>query len=236
MYTSKNKITVYWTYMSLPSRISRTNLLFDIPRPLLSTLPKDGQDSSRRCYATQDFFKNTFVITHPLNFDVTIHGTYPNMGVMPDNGILLPRASIYENTVSVTYDYGWLFFCEESIKIAQYPPFMHNTETSKHASMPAGSYDISKWFRPILPTYTLWEGNNTFKAKVGEPMMYVNFETDKKVKLQQFELTEEIFNLSQACENFKEVKPFTPLDELYKRFTVGKRDKRLLRLIKENIL
>jgi hypothetical protein len=232
----KDKAIVYWAYMSLPSRVSRTSLLFDAPRPLLSTLPKDGQDSSRKCYATQNFFKNTFAMIHPLDFDVTISGTFPNLIIEPNTEILQQRKSVYDNAVSVTYDYSWVFFSEESIEVVQYPPFMHNTETSKYASMPAGSFNISKWFRPVAPTYTLWEGNSKFKAKAGEPMMYVDFLSDKKVKLQQFEITEEIISISQGCENFKFLIPFTPLEELYKRFINGKRDKRLLKLIKENLL
>jgi hypothetical protein len=231
----KDKVTVYWAYMSLPERISRTSMLFEPPRPLLSTLLPDGQHSSRQCYATQKFFKNTFTVNHPLDLDVLVYGEYPNIIIENNNGILNQRESVYKDKLSLTYDYGWVFFSEESIDISQSPPYMHNTETGKYASMPAGSFDISKWFRPVMPTYTLWEGN-TFKAKAGEPMFYVDFRTDKKVKLQQFELTSDIFNLSQACENFKFVKPFTPLEELYKRFTNGKRDKRLLKLIKENIL
>jgi hypothetical protein len=232
----KDKATVYWAYMSLPERISRTSMLFESPRPLLSTLPPDGQESYRKCYAAQNFFKNTFIVNHPLDFDVNVYGEFPNTVFENNNGILQQRQSVYKDALSFTYDYGWVFFSEESIDIAQFPPYMHNTETNKCASMPAGSFDISKWFRPVVPTYTLWEGNNNFKANAGEPMFYVDFRTDKKVKLQQFELTSDIFNLSQACENFKLMKPFTPLEELYKRFTHGKRDKRLLKLIKENLL
>lgn len=232
----KDTVTVYWTYMTLPERTSRTSMLFEPPRPIMTTLPADGQDSSRKCYASQKYFKNTFVVKHPIDFDVLVYGQYPNMVIEPNNGILQPRESVYKDSLSFTYDYGWLFFSEESIDIVQTPPYMHNTETGKYASMPAGSFDISKWFRSVLPTYTLWDSNNTFKAKAGEPMFYIDFKTNKKVKLKQFEMTKEIFEIANACQDFKLLKPFTPLEELYKRFTSGKRNKQLIKLIKQNII
>jgi hypothetical protein len=63
----------------------------------------------------------------------------------------------------------------------QVPPYMHKVKASETAWISAGSYDISKWFRPIFPSYILWEGETEVSIVKDEPDTYLQFETNKKI-------------------------------------------------------
>lgn len=82
----------------------------------------------------------------------------------------------------------------------------------------------------------MWKDVNTFEIKAGEPMMYLDFKTNNKVELKRFELTPEIAEIAAGSFDFKSLLRKTPMEELYRRFTTSKRDKRLLQLIKQNLL
>lgn len=215
-------------------RITKSNLLFEPPKHIWSTLPKDGVDSYRSCYASQGFFKNTYVINNAIDLSVSILDD--GKTVTPNDGFVLLRHPAYNGQHTITIDYAWLFFTEDDIELAIYPPYLHNTTTVKHGALHAGSFNISKWIRPIVPQYTLWKNVNTFEVKADEPVMYLDFKTDNKVHLQHFELTPQIYEITQGSVSFKDLKPKTPMQELYNRFTRSNRDKRLLQLIKQNLL
>jgi hypothetical protein len=229
----KKKTIVYWAQYTAIDRITKSNLLFEPPKHMWSTLPKDGADSYRSCYAAQSFFKNTYVLTNPINLSINV---LDNKTIAPNDGFILPRLSAYSGQYTITLDYSWLFFTEDDIEAAMYPPYLHNPTTTKHGTLHAGSFNISKWFRPMVPQYTLWKNVNTFESTAGEPLMYIDFKTDNKIELQQFELTSEIYEIAKGSLDFKLLKPKTTMQELYYRFTTSKRDKRLLQLIKQNLL
>jgi hypothetical protein len=230
----KKKAIVYWTQFTALDRITTTNLLFESPKHIWTTLPKDGIDSYRACSATKGFFNNTYVINNPIDLELTISNN--GTGIVPDDGVVFINNPAYSNQHTISLDYSWLFFSEDNINVAIYPPYLHNTTSSKYGAIHAGSFNISKWFRPVVPQYTLWENVNNFKSISGEPIMYVDFQTDDKVELRQFELTPEIVEVVRGVLGFKYILPRTTLKELYHRFISSKRDKRLLKLIKENIL
>jgi hypothetical protein len=230
----KKKTIVYWTMYTAIDRITKSNLLFEPPQHIWSTLPKDGTDSYRACQASHGFFKNTYVLNNALDLSVVLSDD--GKTVVPNDGFVLPKHPAYDGQHTITIDYAWLFFTEDDIELAMYPPYLHNPTTAKHGAVHAASYNISKWFRPIVPQYTLWKGVNTFEAKANEPLMYLDFKTDNKIQLQHFELTPEIYEIAAGSVSFKDLKHRVPMQDLYHRFTRSKRDKRLLQLIKQNLL
>jgi hypothetical protein len=230
----KKKTIVYWTMYTAIDRITKSSLLFEPPQHIWSTLPKDGVDSYRSCYASQAFFKNTYVLNNAIDLSVTISDD--GKTITPNDGFILPRPAAYNGQHTITIDYAWLFFTEDDIEIAQYPPYLHNPTAIKYGTVHAGAFNISKWFRPIVAQYTLWKNVNTFEIKSGEPMMYLDFKTNNKVELKRFELTPEIAEIAGGSFDFKSLLPKTPMEELYRRFTRSKRNKRLLQLIQQNLL
>lgn len=109
----KKKTVVYWTMYTAIDRITKSSLLFEPPQHIWSTLPKDGVDSYRSCYASQTFFKNTYVLNNAIDLSVTISDD--GKTITPDDGFILPRLAAYNGQHTITIDYAWLFFTEDNI-------------------------------------------------------------------------------------------------------------------------
>ena len=116
------------------------------------------------------------------------------------------------------------------------PAFLHKTSYSQYGHAPSGEFDISKWFRPSSPTFQLWEKETEFKAKQGEAHLYFNFPNKKKVKLQEFKMTERLFEIMYLCINYKLIQPNQPLSVSYEMFESTGLQEEVIKQIKQNLL
>lgn len=231
--SNKNELVVYWANFGLPDRLQRTNLIAEPPVRIMQTFHKEaGEVSYKACAGSKNLYQNTFVIKSPFDVDAKI---IDSTVYEPLNLVNL-RKPTYEEAHSIDYDYHWIFFSEESVEIVQTPPYMHQTEASKYGTIASGSYDISKWFRNINPTYNLHTGVDEFKTKKDEPIFYIDFRTKKRIVLKQFDLTPDLYNLAIATADLKKLFPFEPLEVLYNRFTRSNRHKKVIKEIKNNLL
>lgn len=233
-------ITIYWTLVSEPNRHTMMNLLWEPPKPLLTVLPPgdtaNPKGSYRLCSGAQSIFKNTYVLTHPLTSSVSVEGPVDKPTIKDSSGPWSAVSPALKNRYRVEYDYSWAFFCEESVLMQVTPPYMHNTSDKEGGMISSGSMDISRWFRHINLTYILWEGKDTLTVTEGDPAIYLQFFTDKKIVLKQFECTPEVLSMARQVVNSSSFSHLEPLKDRYLRFTRSNRHKRLLNLIKQNTL
>lgn len=228
---NRKTTTVYWALDSTPDwRQSTMNMLWQSPVPLAKTLDKRDTGNYYSCSAFKDFLKNTFVLIAPQD----VKAGFNEFG-STDNRFFV-RASNFINRKSIEFDYGWFFFADDSVKIRVTPAYMHQTEFSKYGHIASGSFDISRWFRPIKLTLELWSGVDSVSIKSGEPIAYLEFESPNEIIFQQFHITEEILNESDACVNFKNFMPGISLNTMYDRFTRSNRNKRILDLISKTLV
>ena len=227
-------VNVYWSNYSNLDRVTRQALYLDSFKPLLPELLKT-KDEYASCKSLHSIFKNTFYIEHPADrhfiFDKNV-GSDLNMyngWVYLENPQINPKITFH-------YDLQWIFVAEEEIEIQQTPAYMHKISESQYGHIVAGSYDISKWIRPIGASYRLWDGVQEIYLKEGDPVMYINFATDKKVNLIRFEPTPKINEIISGATNLKEIKPNIPLSDLYRRFKDSKRMEIAMKEIKSNLL
>jgi hypothetical protein len=233
----KNELVVYWANFGLLDRLQRTNLFVEPPVRIMQTFHKEiNYDSAsvsyKSCTAAKNLFQNTFVIKSPFDVNAKIIDNV----VYEKNQLVSLRKPTYENIHSIEYDFSWIFFSEESVEIVQTPPYMHNTSISKYGIVPSGSFDISKWLRPINATLHLHKDVDEFKINKDEPLFYLDFKTKKKVVLKQFDLTLDLHNLANASGELKQFFPFEPLETLYNRFTRSNRHKKVMQEIRKNLL
>jgi hypothetical protein len=231
-------LNVYWSMHGAVSKITYANLVFDKPKKLLKTLKPipEEKDLYLSCSAAQDLYKNTFVINSPFSSNINILGNEEAYTLDNQKGYWLLRDYTLDNRIRIDFDFGHIFFAEEPVKMTMYPPYMHKTKSMNNATVAAGRYDISKWFRPINPSFILWENEKSLSIEKDEPLVYIDFETDKKVILKQFDLTEELQSVINQNLFYRDMFPHTKLNELYDRFTRSNRHKLVSRLIKESLL
>lgn len=233
-------ITVYWTIPSDPDLHTTMNMLWDSPKPLITLLPPGGKTEDnhnyRLCSGVQNIIKNTFAVVHPLTTSVKLSGTPETPVIEEQDGPWSVYPAPLKNSYRLEYDHSWAFFSEESVELQVTPPYMHNTFDKNNGMIASGSMDISKWFRPINLSYILWEGENSLTVKKGDPAIYFQFLTDKKIILKQFECTPEILSMSRQVVFSSLFLHLEPLKNRYPHFLKNNRHKRLLKLIKENLL
>ncbi len=204
------------------------------PMPLL-TLLETG--SYRKCSAATSFLKNTFTFLHPKTATISYQSKDNNLTFSTDfDAWNIREDKPIDGRPGIDYDFRWVFFCEEPLLMKFTPPYLHNTSDRVTATIASGQFDISKWFRPVNPSYLLWKDQYSITVTKDEPAFYIEFFTDKKVIFKQFELDEKLEMIAYETANFSNFFPFESLLQRYVRFIKGNRHKRVLNLIKNNLL
>jgi len=236
----KDEVVVYWAVHTGFDRQTYINLFLKKPVSLASTLPvgNDGKDGNyRHCSAFPDVLRNTYTVFHPITTTAVFSGDFNDPVLKSTNqDMWFSRSSALKNHYTADLDFGWLFFAEESLKIKVTPAYFHNTSDSKTGFIASGVFDIGRWFRPVKLTYILWEKNNSISITKDEPIFYIEFLTDKKIVFKHFEATNELSSISDQVVASSNFLRFQPLSYRYNRFIKSNRHKRILKLIKDNLL
>lgn len=186
------------------------------------------------CPASKSNMRNTFVIDYPRDFYFKFNNEVTE--IEGDTDFLLFRNPNFENRLSVDIDLEYIFFCEDSLIMEMLPPYQHKTTASQHGVITSGRFDIGNWFRPITFNHILWENEKVFYAKENEPALYLRFETTEKIKLQFFEMNQNLLNSMRACIEHKTLyKKMLPLAQRYKKFESSKLKKHIIKNIKDNV-
>lgn len=243
-----NPVNVYWSPLS-PSRADMVNWLWGAPKSLLNSLPKyDSQSLSntghlqkgnyRACQGAISAYKNTYVFFNPITLTAKFSGDPKNPFIESERPWWNLRESSLQGCYAIDYDFGWLFFSDEDVVLKQTPPYMHRTTTQQHGWVSSGSFNIGKWFRSVNLSYHLWEGESELPLVEGEASMYLEFITpnNRPVNLQQFTATPELLSIAVQATTFKDWLPNQTLESLYQRFTQVNTSKKVLALIKANLV
>ena len=83
-------LTVYWTPFSYPSRKDYVSLLFSDPENILKTLKPSKNDNSSiyqyiSCSSAKELYRNTFVLSSPIDSTVNIIKNNNNSFIDNDN-------------------------------------------------------------------------------------------------------------------------------------------------------
>jgi len=196
------------------------------------------------CPAHRSVKSDTLILDFPINIHVVfdevgnpiVENKYNNF-INKDSG----RTSTHDDTMSNRYAVQFkgapIFFCEESLDIELFPPYMHNVSSTQYGALTAGKFDIGQWFRPLYIDYMLWNNVREIILKEDEPCMYIKFHTNKRIKLQEFKYNDFIASVAWACENIsKTYKDRQSLQQRYDLFGKDSLKKALLQEIKKNLL
>jgi len=242
--TDKDPIIVYWSNANGLNMQDYASLFSHKPVEIIKTLPDrdkkfvNNNIGYRSCRGMLNLFKNTYVIKNPVTSTVKLSNTDQRVPDADDGGTnyWLSKERPLDESFRVDLDFGYIFFSEEELIMRQVPPYMHKVKASETAWISAGSYDISKWFRPIFPTFILWEGYNEVSIIKDEPQMYVQFETDRRIIFKRFEFTNDMIIIVDQLMQLRDRNSIASLNFLYDVFIQSFRNKKVLKLIKENVL
>jgi hypothetical protein len=237
--------TVYWSQWGNPIESTDMYLAYNDPVNLLHdlTLQSDKEnkiDNFLLCPAFVNSVKNTFMFTSPTNADVTLSPPYiknnlpPNVPFADSNFIY--KAPSIAGAETVRFKANWIFFCEDDLDMETMHPYMHKTPVTDAGYYVPGRFNISKWFRPVEYAFQMHKGVQDFKVSQEDPLIYVKFNTQDNVKLVRFNLSDDLYKLSESCIKFKQYWRQRNLTKLYEIFTRQKMKKRVIEEIKKNII
>ena len=161
--------------------------------------PHRGPSTYLSCPAATTIFKNTVVMYNAINCEYKYDlSDFDNVRFEPKSNpslnVSIPRPPARINKPTVEFQLRWLFFAEEPVIMRVTPPMFHPPKYTKYASCVPGQYDIGRWIRPVSFELQMWEDVGEIKFEEGEPLMYATFETDKKIKLQRFMVSDALEN------------------------------------------
>jgi hypothetical protein len=236
MNTSK----IYWASAGFSETLD-WNILYSDPENLFkSTLQKkdtnlDKTNNLFLCPSVKNLFEKIIVVKCPL----TSHYKIDNNKVTPiSNNYLswdIPHKPNLKNSFLFTINIPYVFFSEEDIEMTMTSPFFSNSQHLKYASIVPGTFNISQWFRSVNFEFNVWQGNE-FKIEENEDMVYFNFNTKKKIELVRFDLNTELRKILNTCAESSSWEKFVPLFKRYKRFKQSRLNKKVINLIKNNLL
>ena len=113
-------------------------------------------------------------------------------------------------------------------------PFLEDSEYARNTGQIVGEYNISKWYRPIQPTFYCYK--DKIEIKEGDVLFYLMFRSEDDVKLKEYEMTSKMERAIYSNTSLKEYKAMKTMKYLYELFTLRKLDKKLLKEIKNNLV
>jgi hypothetical protein len=245
---SKDPIIVYWA-PAINNDDSHPDFGFWYPSPkqLFSTLREkrtDGTDNASvfSCPAFSELTKSTVVFNSPMScsyeFDTT-DITNPIVKATSKNfiGARYVRPPYIQDGPLLHFNLYYIFFATEPLEALFTSPYFHKPEHSKDGSVIPGKFDIGQWFRPYNFEVQMWNTKGEFHLKEQEPMFYVEFKTDRPIILKQFNHTQELHRISDACVGTTDMfGRGQSLLSRYFRFRDTGMKYKTLKLIEENVL
>lgn len=241
--------TVYWaSFPSTDTNLQVSELKYFEPISVLKELNPSyffGPNASK-CPAIVDEGKNTFKIKSPIDLNISFNSEFNRFSTKYAHGLDFLQHMIGpfgEDKVIQLAAPTYLFFSEEPLLMTQLPPYYEETDFTKSCMGLSATFDIGKWFRVVKPSFKIRPGAHTIDIKLGDSLMYLKFNTEEKIKLVRFDASTFYKENQDIIGNllsfkFHKKNPLVPtkLAEGYDAFMRSRYNKRVLKIIKENLL
>lgn len=245
---SEKPINIYWSPVFVIESGQDLGFLYPKPKTLFSELNQQKNKKSSiasmsylQCPAVTPKFKKTLVVKNNVNSSYRYLVVDEHKGINPITENSLGIEFIRDSTISlgptVIFSLQYLFFSDEPLLMSVAPPMFHEPKYTKYGTVVPGEFDIGQWFRPLNFEVQMWNKNGEFHLEQGEPIMYLEFKTDRPILLHRFNMNEKLMayqNLPQSVQNI--YGRFQSLVEKYRKFIeFGYREK-VLTEIKQNLI
>lgn len=239
--------TVYWASFPETTEPTVSELRYSEPVSVLKELNPLAFFGERagRCPAIINECRNTFKIKSPVDLHLTFNNDFTNVQskykqdfefIQHLVGSLVGPERMIELSAPT-----YLFFSEEPLLMTQLPAYYEDTQFTRNCIGVSGTYDISNWFRPVKPTFKLKQHSNVLDIKLGDAICYYKFNTEEKVNLVRFDARD--FYTNGIIEHvmgykFHTKNPLVPtkLIDGYNAFIRARYNKKILKIIKDNLL
>ncbi|MEP3846271.1 MAG: hypothetical protein ABJM43_13130 [Paracoccaceae bacterium] len=167
--------------------------------------------SASRCPAIMNLESRYFEIACPfdlsLKFDRTEEGVPALVNLLGDESpvrwnhlskllSLIPEAEWrYPDRPTLQLALPYIFIADEPVYLSQLAPFMHYRSDALPGTIFGGRFPVHVWPRAVVWAFEWHDTSRPINLKRGEPLFYVQFETepqDRAVQMVEAERTEEL--------------------------------------------
>lgn len=234
---------VYYASFSEPEFSGSHYLLFQEPDSLLKTVAAERNKNNKfenyiDCPGFQNSVKNTFIVRNSLDMSLLINdnGIFPtDEASTTASSFWLRKQNSRQQLGVVNYYLNYIFFSKD-MEISTLPAYLHTTDFQTKLTYIPGSFNVGNWFRPVEGAFEMKTDNIELNCNVGDPMYYIKFHTNEKIKFVRFNFTPKLYQMTMGCMNYKKLKLHSSLKFLYKLFHNSLANKIIEREIKDNII
>lgn len=245
---SKKPLVVYWA-PDIPPVTSGDQFdwslsyvpPYSLYKEVVDNVNKDNPGTSMlACPAFKGMSSNMFILSSTGGIDYTYDKKEQvfknNLG---ENfiGLRPNRLANMNDRAHLAISFGWFFFCEEPLEFELTSPYFSDAPHLSQGSIVPGSFDISKWFRPINAEFVLKSGVTRFAIAPYEPMAYLKLKTDRKIVFKRFIADTELCGIASTCTRSSLLFGSNlPLIDRYSQFLNTGTNKKVLYHIKKNLV
>lgn len=217
-------MNVYWSPWYPKPLYADLHLLYETPPSLFDELRSQRvkerhNENWLSCYAVLEHLRNTFILRFPSDISFGLHSEFGIIQTENDSRNV-PFVGYKQPSLSNAYTFSilnnWIFWSDEPLLLSSFPAFYHRTSFDGYYV--GGTFDISKWFRPLEAAIQLHPQVDMVEIKTNDPLAYIKFATKEQVTLKRFYLSDTLSEIAQGCIDYKKTYPRTPLFRLYNKF------------------
>jgi len=220
-------VEVFWTpyyNKTLPHEIDN-NLVITKPKPFFPMLldARSGMPYMQ-CPAVAKKHQNDFVVCAPYDFVISFIEEQKQINT-DRYGQRFFETSITANWATLPKEMPpliqapprYLMYSFEDVEIEVTDLPIIQSEFSKNVKMVHGSFNISKWYRPIEAAFEVIDASKPVVIEAGKPMYLIRLRTPNNVpvKLTRVDFTDDLSTKVGACMAVKDKRKGLKLQELY---------------------
>lgn len=240
------KKTIYWNNsVRLQSSEFLTKPLITLRQHLIEKEKKGGSENLMHgylgCPAAAKTLKNIFVVKSGMDLKISFKENSVNINTKKIKDDTSQQKFLSEfffvrsfKDKMVTLQSDTLLYSKESMHVMQMQPFLENTEFAKNTGSVVAEYDISKWLRPIQPTFYCYKDEIIINE--GDVLFYIFIPSEENVKIVEFEKNQYIDNIVTSTTALKFFKPNQTMKHIYDFFVSRSLHKKVLKNIKSNLI
>jgi len=202
-------IEVFWAPAPFKSTDQQFNFEYDAPVAVLNPFGK-GQTNKEilACPAVRDTVRNLYAFKSPLGDrhkfppgklaeleEQAADNTYFR-GEGGRISLIKIRRSGLHGYINLNYNISWVFHASEPLTMKTSAPHFPATTPAPGTYMVPGQLDVGRWFRQINLDYHVPVNAKEFYVQKNDPLMFMDFQTDRKIKFRRFIPTPELQQLA----------------------------------------
>jgi hypothetical protein len=216
-------------------------ILSNVYKHLVSQATDYNPANITQCPGVKGGLKNTFMISSFQDeFFEYKKGELIVKGLNGSKDINIDRSPHFKDTFIFDLGYEALFFAEEPMLMKATAPWFHSTSYQRDGGVTiGGEFDIGKWCRPLQMDVQVWKKEGVIHFTKGEPLYYVQFNTEKKIIFKKFNMTPQFQNMMATLihdPRRAEDKFFGGLEKRYAAFNGSDYQAEMLTEIKTNLV